>query len=383
MRPINKLTDRAARTAAPGKYNDGAGLWLVKRSDGGAQWVVRIAIHGRRREMGLGSLSEVSLKEAREAARSARAQARSGVDPIRERQRRRREAEGAAHTLAEVTSDCFAARKSSLKNEGKAARWMGPLECHVLPRLGEFPVAEIDQNGIRDVLGPIWHEKPAVAKKAIERLGVVLRHAAALGLDVDIQAVAKAKALLGKPRHEVRHYPSLPWPRVPEFYASLGDGATQLAMRLLILTAARSGEIRLMREEELSGDLWIVPAERMKGGIEHRVPLSDEALRVVEAARQQARNGYLFPGQRAKPISDMTLTALMKRRGMEERPHGFRSSFRTWCAEATDTPREIAETALAHVSGGKVELSYRRTDYLEHRRALMQRWADHVTRRME
>ncbi len=149
-------------------------------------------------------------------------------------------------------------------------------------------------------------------------------------------------------------------------------------MKLLILTAARSAEVRQLRVDELEGDVWVIPAERMKGGKEHRVPLSNEALKVLEAAKPFERNGHLFIGRQGKPISDMTLSALMKRRGLAARPHGFRSSFRTWCAETTDAPREIAEAALAHISGGAVERAYRRTDYLEQRRDLMERWAEYV-----
>ena len=193
-------------------------------------------------------------------------------------------------------------------------------------------------------------------------------------------AKAKAKALLGKQRHKVSHTPSLPWQGVPEFYASLSDQTpTQLALRFLILTAARSAEVRFFDLDELTNGVWVIPGERMKGGVEHRVPLSEEALSIIDAARPFETSGHLFVGPQGKPISDMTLSMFMKRRGLLARPHGFRSSFRTWCAETTVVPREIAETALAHVSGGAVERAYRRTDYLDQRRDLMERWAAHVT----
>jgi integrase len=200
-----------------------------------------------------------------------------------------------------------------------------------------------------------------------------------MGLDVDIQATAKAKALLGKQRHKVSHTPSMPWQDVPSFYATLDQGTpAHLALRLLILTAVRSAEVRLLHVDELQGDVWVIPAERMKGGKEHRVPLSEDALKVVELAKSFEQNGHLFVGQKGQPISDMTLSMLMKRRGLEARPHGFRTSFRTWCAEMTDVPREVAEAALAHVSGGAVERAYRRTDFLDRRRDLMALWAEHV-----
>ena len=251
-------------------------------------------------------------------------------------------------------------------------------------KLGRVPIEDIDQQDIKNTLAPIWHKKADTAKKAMDRLGIVFRHAAAMGLDVDMQATDKAKALLGKKPPRRKHIPALPWKEVPAFYESLSDKTvTHLALRLLILTALRSMPIRFARLDQIDGNVWIVPAENMKSRKDNerdfRVPLSEEALAVIEAARPLARDGFLFPSIRRGVISDATMSRYMERKGMEARPHGFRSSFRTWCAEATDTPREVAETALAHVSGGKVERSYRRTDYLEQRRVLMQRWADHVT----
>ena len=329
--------------------------------------------------MGLGSIHDVSLREARDEAQSARSLARMGKDPIEERRRRRQSAAGTTHTLKNIIHDAFETRKSSLKKDGKPGQWINPLLNHVVPKLGNVPVTEIDQNAIREVFRPIWHEKPAVARKAIDRLGISLRHAAAMGLDVDVQAVDKAKALLGKQRHTVRPTPAMAWKDVPEFYAALPEETpTGLAMQLLILTATRSAEVRNLRLDEIQDDVWVIPAERMKAGREHRVPLVPEALRVLDKAARFERNGHPFIGNTGKPISDMTLSALMKRRGLQARPHGFRSSFRTWCAEATDVPREVAETALAHVVGGSVERAYRRTDYLDLRRELMERWAGHV-----
>ncbi|HSF91896.1 MAG TPA: integrase arm-type DNA-binding domain-containing protein [Paracoccaceae bacterium] len=381
MRASNKLSAAQIRALPPGKYNDGAGVWLVKRDDGGGQWVLRVTVYGRRREMGLGGIGEVTLREAREEAAKWRRVARQGKDPIKERERIRREMFKEDQSLSIITDEAFEARKASLKDDGEAGRWMSPLAVHVLPKLGRVPVTEIDQRDIKNTLAPVWHEKPDAARKAMNRLGIVLKHAAALGLDVDLQAVDKAKALLGQQRHKVQHIPSLHWSKVPEFYRSLDEGSiAHLSLRLLILTAARSAEVRNIHLDEIREDVWTIPEERMKAGREHRIPLSSEALKVIEAAMPFERGGVLFPGARKGVISDATWTQIMKRRGMVERPHGFRSSFRTWCAEATDTPREIAETALAHVVGSSVERAYRRTDYLEQRRELMEGWAQHVTK---
>ncbi len=212
-----------------------------------------------------------------------------------------------------------------------------------------------------------------------------MKHGAALGLDVDIQATDKAKALLGKSRHNATHIAAVPWQEVPDFYEGLkAPTVTHLALRMLILTALRSKPIRFCRHEQIVGDTWIVPAAIMKSQkgreADFRVPLSTEALAVIEAARPHARDGYLFPSVRKGVISDATMSRYMERLGMAARPHGFRSSFRTWCAEATDTPRDIAETALAHTVGNAVERAYRRSDFLEKRRILMERWGRFVTK---
>ena len=210
-RALNKLSAAQVKNHGPGKYSDGGGLWLHKRPDGGAQWFLRVVVHGRRREMGLGSLTHVSLKEAREEATKWRTVARKGKDPIKERERLRREAEKADHTLETIAHEAFEARKAELKGDGKAGRWFSPLELHVLPKLGRVPIEELDQRDIKSTLAPIWHTKADTARKAMNRLGIVLRHAAAMGLDVDIQATDKAKALLGKSRHKPKHVPSMDW----------------------------------------------------------------------------------------------------------------------------------------------------------------------------
>ena len=200
------------------------------------------------------------------------------------------------------------------------------------------------------------------------------------GLAVDLQATDKARVLLGKSRQKTEHIAALPWADVPAFYATLTDGSVcHLALRLLILTAARSAGVRFARLDEIEGATWVIPAERMKAGVTHRIPLSEEAWRSSRRRARHSRDGYLFPSVRKGVISDATMSRMMERRGMPERPHGFRSSFRDWCAEATGTPREVAEAALAHSDGTKTERAYRRTDFLEQRRALMEQWARFVT----
>jgi integrase len=384
MRAINRLSAKSLQAASAGKHADGGGLWFVKRPDGGAQWVLRVTVHGRRREMGLGRYPDVSLKQARLSAERWRALVRDGVDPIKERERLGREAARKLHTLADIAHDAFESRKAELKGDGKAGRWFSPLELHVLPKLGRVPVSDIDQTDIRDVLSPIWHEKADTARKALNRLSIVLRHAAALGLDVDLQAPLKAKELLGAHRHVAQNIPAMAWQDVPAFYETLSDGTTtHLALRLLILTGVRSGPLRFLREDQIDGDVWTVPAEGIKGRrnatTAFRVPLSDEARAVIDDALPLARDGFLFPSVRKGVISDATMARLMERRGLDARPHGFRTSLRTWLAEATEAPHEVAETCLGHVVGNRVERAYRRTDYLDQRRVLLERWARHVT----
>ncbi|MEP6289853.1 MAG: site-specific integrase [Marinomonas sp.] len=330
MRAQNRLSASFVKNASVGKHCDGAGLWLVKRIDGGAQSVLRVTVHGRRREMGLGGFPTLGLAEARKQAARWRAVAAENRDPIKEREAEERAARREDISLAVITEDAFEARK------------------------------------------------------AMNRIAIVMKHAAALGLDVDLQATEKAKALLGKTRHVPKHIPAMAWADVPAFYATLEEPTlTHLALRLLILTGVRSGPLRNIRQDQIAGEVWTGPAENMKGRKsateDFRVPLSDEAQRVIDLARPHARNGYLFPNTRSGVISDMTLSRHLERRGLEARPHGFRTSLRTWLAEATDAPHEVAEAMLAHVTDGNVVRAYRRTDFLEQRTKLAARWADHAT----
>lgn len=378
-----KLSAVHVRQSPAGKYGDGGGLWLLKSSKDTGSWMLRVAVHGRLRHMGLGSIADVSLAEARVSAAKWRAVARDGRDPVQERERQRRDAARNLHLLEDVARDAFEARKAGLRGDGKAGRWYGPLENHVLPKLGKTPVADIDQILIRDTLRPIWKAKASTAEKAIQRLAIVMKHAAALGYAVDLQACAKAQALLGAQGHEVQNIPSLPWAEVPAFYSSLNDAsATHLAIRFLILTGLRSAPVRLARLDHIEGDVLTVPADLMKGqkgkASDFRVPLSPETLEVIEEAKRQSRNGLLFASPRGLALSDMTLSRLMQRREMEARPHGFRSSLRVFLAEK-GCPRDIGEMILAHSIMGKVEASYMRSDLLDIRRGWMDRWARFVT----
>ena len=347
--------------------------------------LLRVNVHGRRREMGLGGFPSLGLADARKLSERWRSMAAAGRDPIKERAAEERVARREDITLSIITHDAFESRKAALKGDGKAGRWLTPLTLHVLPKLGKVPVTDLDQRDIRDTLAPIWHTKADTARKAMNRLSIVLRHAAALGLDVDLQATEKAKALLGRTRHVPKNIPALAWADVPDFYASLEEPTlTHLALRLLMLNpGVRSKPLRHMRLEQIEGDIWTVPEGDMKGqkgkATAYRVPLCQEAKRIIELARPHSRNGYLFPNTRGGVISDATMSRHMERCGLEARPHGFRTSLRTWLAETTDAPHEVAEAMLAHAADSGVVRAYRRTDFLEQRLALTERWADHLT----
>ncbi len=391
---LNLLTATQARNVGPGKHSDGGGLYLYKLVNGSAQWVFRFTIAGKRREMGLGGYPAVSLQIARELATKHRAIVQAGENPIERRASEHLAAQAATEAstpearkrklLSTIAPLTFEARKSQLKDAGKAGRWYSPVQKHVLPELGNKSVDEIKATDIAKALRPIWHAQTDVARKAITRLDACLSFARAQGYDVDRNAVADARELLGKQVHTAKHIPAMDWRDVPAFYAGLeGGDVVQLALQLLILTGLRSRPVRFAHVDQMHGNVWTVPAELVKGPKgktePFRVPLSREALRIVERARALARGGFLFPGVRKGVISDASMARHMERRGLEARPHGFRSSLRTWADEATSTPYEVKETAIGHKVGSAVSRSYARSDYLAERATLGERWADYLT----
>ena len=372
----NVLNTMKAKSLGPGKFSDGQGLWLIKRNRVHGKWILRFVIRGRRREMGLGRWPDVSIAEARERAYDARRSVRDGIDPIEERRKVRLAPK--QQTVAEVIAECFEAKKTELKGERNANQWLSPLRVHVVPKIGSLAVETVDQHIAKSVLEPLWMTQPAVAKKVMSRLNIALHYGAALGLDVDLQATAKAKALLGKQKHVPVHIPALPYQEVPSFYRMLAgkEAVTCRALQLLILTATRTSEVRLATYEEIEGDTWIIPAERTKSDREHRVPLSTEAMRVVRRTRVNNDTHWLFPTVRGKALSNMAMSMFMKKDGYEARPHGFRSSFRTWAENETEASWDVKEASLGHAVGSAVERAYQRSDRLALRRTLMSEWAD-------
>lgn len=383
-RGANKLTVAAIKAGA-GTLQDGGGL-ILERTGSGGKWTYRYSISGRRRDMGLGSWPAVSLADARKERDRWAAVLRSGADPINERNKLKSEAvaQAGARLLRDVTAEVFEERKADLRGDGTRGRWMSPLITHVLPQLGGRPIAEIHQTEIRDQIRPIWKTKPDVARKAVRRLRIVFDYAEHAGLGANSATVDVAVKMLGAQPKVSQHIPATPWADIPSLYAKLaGDTSSRMALRLTILTAARSWPIRGMHISEVVGDVWTIPAERMKGREydvkDFRIPLSPQALEIVRRAAEISACGLLFAPRRGRPVTQKATTNVLDKLGEAGRPHGFRTSFRTWAQDTQAAPREIAETALAHVVGSGVERAYARSDLLDQRRLLMCAWADFVT----
>lgn len=386
----NKLTAVAVRKAGPGTLEDGGGLRLVKLESGG-NWIYRYSFGGRRREMGLGSLSEVSLAEARKERDRWATVLRQGLDPVSERDRMRAEAAAELNredpTFGELAEMVFEARKARLRGEGQRGRWFSPLATHIIPRIGRRRVSTLAQTDIADALRPIWKSKPATAEKAFQRMRIIFRQGKLMGYECDPFTVEAAGHMLGEVRRKIRHIPATPWQEIPALYARLDrPGASQQCLRWMILTAVRGDAARGARFEEIEGSVWTVPAERMKGlegkVRDFRVPLSTEAQRVLEGLRERATGPFLFPSYRqGSCITSTAIAKVLNDLNETGRPHGFRTSFRTWVQDNEVATYDVAETALGHVIGSKVERTYARSDLLDQRRVLMEKWGSFVTGR--
>ena len=379
-----KLTARQIKSLPAGKYLDGNGLFLRKSDRDRGKWLFRFAINKKRSEMGLGAWPAVSLAEAREAAGAARALAKQGINPIDARKIAAVRRHGIP-IFREVAIAAFEARKATLRDGGRAGRWLSPLERHIFPVMGDVLVTDLDQNIIADALRPIWRSKYPTADKAAGRINIALEYAVAQGHDINLNAVRMARILLGDAGHKVAHHPAMPWREMPAFYQSLGAGsAVRRVLSFLILTgggASRSTPVRFARFDEIRGDEWMIPAEKMKGregqARDFRIPLSEPALELIEVCRKLTGGEWIFPGPRGRPISDVMTSKFMREAGLPYHPHGFRSSFRDWMAHI-EVPYEVAETAIAHRVGSKVSQAYLRDDYWEQRRSIMHRWANHL-----
>ena len=363
----------------PGKYYDLHGLFLRIEIAGSRRWVQRINVAGRQREIGLGSAELVSLAEAREIALSNKKLVKSGKDPI-----------AAKKEHLEIPNLNFAIEKvielnaPTWTNAKHAAQFRSTLTNYVTPKLGKRPINDIQAADILSVLQPIWVKKNETAMRIKQRIGTVMKWAIAQGYRKDDPTLT-LNQVLPKPNRKTKHRASLPYTEVSKCLDSVRKSdamvSTKLAIELLVLTATRSGEVRLADWNEISREdrTWTIPASRMKTKEKHIIPLSDRAIELLNEARTLSGIGLIFPGMRAgRPISDMTMSKLIKVLGYQVDIHGFRTSFRTWVQEQTNTSREVAERALAHKISNKVEAAYARSDLFEKRRKLMNTWASYL-----
>ena len=368
-----------------GRYGDGRGghglSLLVKPMSAGGfskSFSQRVRLRGKPVNLGLGSYPLVTLAEARQQALVNARTVRRGVDPRVERKR-----ETSMPTFEQAADRVIAFRVKSWKPGSRTeAIWRARLAKYVHPRIGKMPVSDISTADVLSVLSPIW-EKRETAQKVQQYVNAVMKWAVAHGYRSTNPAGEVVSAVLPQTPSLRDHFRALPYAEVSSALKTIRDSeayeVTKLAIEFLALTASRSGEVRGATWDEIDGYVWTIPSSRMKSGREHRVPLCDRAIEVLKNAIEYADDSQLlFPSARGKQLSDNTLSKLFRELQIGGTPHGLRSSFRDWAAECTQYPREICEFALAHVEGSSAELAYRRTDYFESRRGLMQQWADFV-----
>lgn len=391
MAVTNKLTDRkAASLNAPGRFGDGAGLWLQVRSPSAKSWVFRFMLNGKARWLGLGPYPDVTLAEARELAAECRRKLRAGIDPLDEKQAAKRTALAQAVkalTFDECAASYIEAHRPGWKNAKHAAQWSATIATYASPTIGKMAVSDVETAHVMQVLekDSLWTTKTETASRLRGRIEAILAWATVRGyrtgdnpatwrnhLDKLLPARSKVQ--------KVEHHAALPWREIGAFMVELRKevGIAARALELAILCAARSGEVRGATHEEfdLKAKTWIIPAERMKAGKEHHIPLSDAAIAVIKAMPKIEGSAIVFPGSKGKPLSDASLGVVLKRmKRTDLTAHGFRSTFRDWAGESTGYPREVIEHALAHQLKDKAEAAYARGTSLDKRRRLMADWA--------
>jgi integrase len=392
-RQINRLTDKAVQAKkskkTAGLHHDGGGLYLQIGAGGAASWLYRFKRGGKARDMGLGSVADVTLAQARDKAHEARKLHKAGIDPIEARNAQadlQRRAEVRSTSFRDCAEQMIASHEQGWRNAKHRAQWRTTLATYAFPVLGDVPVADINTDLVLKVVQPIWSSKTATASRVRGRIEKVLSWAKARNLrsgenpagwrgHLDQLLPARSKV------QPVNHHPALPYRDQPAFMARLRskEGVTPRALEFVILCASRTGEGLRARfdEMDLEAGVWTVPAERMKSRREHRVPLCQRAVAIVKEMAAVAINEYVFAGtKRGRPLSDMTLLVLLRELHPGITTHGFRSSFRDWAGETTSFPREVIEMALAHRLRDKTEAAYARGDLFEKRRGLMTAWGD-------
>lgn len=368
---------RVATITDPGMHHDNDGLYLRVGKNGGRSWILRTVVFGRRRDLGLGSAKLVTLAEAREKAHDMRRIARSGGNPLSARTRDCTTFEVAAQRAFEV-------QKSKWSSPRHEMNWWKSIEQYALPELGDLPLDQIQTKDVHRVLEPIWTTKYDTARKVRQRISLIFDWAKGAGYyhkENPLNGISKA---LPPVRRKVTHHPAMKWQDLPDFMRELSkrNGVSARLMEFAILTCVRSGEARGAKWDEIHGDVWVVPPERMKNRQEHRVPLSKECLRVLSKVEGLGQC-LIFPSPQPasykseKIMSDQVFNALMKRMGVSGvTMHGFRSTFKEWCNEAEQVDWDLSEKAIAHIVGSETERAYARSDLFDRRRPLMQAWSD-------
>lgn len=383
---------QVSRLKTPGLHSVGgvAGLQMQISESGSRSWVLRVRIGAKRRDIGLGGYPTVTLAQARERARGQRELVWQGVDPVEDRAARRRAllAAQGIPTFEECVRRFLKSKTREFRNAKHAAQWETTLD-YAASKFGKLPVRDIGLPQVLEVLEPMWLTTTETASRLRGRIEAVLSWATVAGYrsgDNPARWQGNLDAVLPKPTkvRKVEHHAAMPHDQVPSFVEKLRErpGVSPRAVEFALLTAARSGEIRGARwdEVDLEAGVWTIPAGRMKAGKEHRIPLSAPALDLLRALPRDEKNTLVFPGPRSgSPMSDMSLTAVMKRMGIEVTMHGFRSSFRDWAGETTNFPREVIEHALAHQLKDKAEAAYARGTLFDKRRKLMDAWARYCT----
>ena len=381
-RPLS--TTAATKITAPGRYRADVGLYLKVTDTGGKSWIQRVVINGKRRDLGLGPFPVVTLDEAKAVALENRRLLRAGGDPLAEKRKAR------TPTFQEATEKTFEANRARWRSEVTARNWEQGMKKHVLPIIGDTPVDQITRENVLRILTPIWTSKPEIARKQRNRIRTVLSWCQAHGyIEHNVAGEMIDGALPAMPAVK-EHFRALDYREVPAALETVEEStsglAAKLCFRFLVLTACRSGEVRSATWSEIDMEAreWRIPASRMKNSIEHRVPLSDAALAVLERARiLYDGSGLVFPSsaRQGRPLSDMTMTKILRTTGLAYKTtgHGFRSSFRDWASERTNTDHAVMELCLAHTVGNSVERAYARSDLLAKRRLLMDQWAAYAT----
>ena len=383
MRRITAL--EARHITRRGLHRADPTLYLCVAKGGTKSWIQRLLVNGKRRDIGLGSFPAVSLAAARTLAMQNRARLMMGGDPVAEREaaRAERKRRAVVPTFEAMNDIVLAAKAPTWRSAITEKNWRGSMAHYVLPRIGHKPIDRIGRRDILAILTPIWTEKPEQARKLRQRLVAVFDHATASGLIDSNPAGETISSALPRKRPARVHFRALPYKSLPEALRALrGSLTSTAALRFLVHTAARSGEVRGACWNEIDGGVWKIPGERTKNGREHRVPLTGAALDVLDKARVlDDGSGLIFPSptRAGRPMSDMTLTKVLRANGIADRAtvHGFRSTFRAWCAD-TGKPRDLAEAALAHVVAGVDGASFR-SDLFQRRRRLMEQWSDYLT----